>query len=175
MKRALVLIFLGGVLTFNLYKTFNFLWADISVIKNFPKISYDEKMHAKYVPYYDYMLFVKNNTPENSVILIPPIQPPWAGSGNYLFSNYFLYPRKLISGDINNPPSDFSQFTYVLIVWKDFEAKGLEHLYGWPKFEVPTKEIFYMATGSGEKDLTKKGSYYPEDKINVGRYGLIKL
>ena len=132
-------------------------------------------MREKYGSYYDFMLFVKENTPENAVILVPPMQPPWAGSGNYVFSNYFLYPRKLIGGEIDKPPQDLKQFTNVLIVWKDFEAKGLEELYGWPKFAVPAKEILYMPTNSSEKTQVKRGNYSPKDELNIGRYGLIKL
>lgn len=116
MKRTLVIVFFVIILTVNLYKTFNFLWVDISIIKNFPWLTYDQKMHEKYGFYYDFTLFVKNNTPGNAVILISPIQPPLAGSGNSTFSNYFLYPRKLINGDIGEAPADFSQYTHVLIV-----------------------------------------------------------
>lgn len=175
MKRTLIIVFLVIILTINLYKTFNFLWADISIIKNFPFMTYDQKMHEKYGFYYDFMLFVKNNTPSNAVILIPPSQPPWAGSGNPLFSNYFLYPRKLISGDINNPSLNFKNFTYVFIVWKDFEATGLEKLYGWPKFKVPAREVLYMATDSSKLFKSIEKDYLPNDEINIGRYGLIKL
>ncbi len=175
MKRVIVLAALLGALSFNLYKNFNFLWADLSIIKNFPTMTYDRKMHEKYGYYYDFMMFIKNNTPENAIILIPPSRPPWAGSGNGYLSNYFLYPRRLINEEIDKPPADFKLFTHVLVVWKDFEAKGLEKLYGWPKFEVPAKEIFYMATDSAKVDKIKFGDYQPQDPLNIGRYGLIKL
>lgn len=175
MRKKIGIIFLFGVLTFNLYKTFEFLWPEISVMKNFPRRSYDEKMREKYGSYYDFMLFVKENTPSDAVILVPPMRPPWAGSGNYIFSNYFLYPRKLIGSEIDKPPQDFKKFTHVLVVWKDFEAKGLDDLYGWPKFAVSAQEILYMPANSAEKIQVKKGNYSPKDEVNIGRYGLIKL
>ncbi len=175
MRRTIGVIFLLGVLILNLYKTFNFLWADITVMENFPRLTYGQKMQAKYGLYYDFMEFVKKNTPDDAVILIPPSMVPFMASGNSYLSNYFLYPRRLINGQLNKPPQYLNRYNYVLVVWKDFEEKGEESLYGWPKFSVPAKEILYMATVNSGIDAVKKGDYLPNDQMNIGHYGLIKL
>jgi hypothetical protein len=56
-------------------------------------ISYDEKMRRKYEWYYDFMSFIRKNTPDDATILFPP-QFVWSYS-----NGYFLLPRRLHYGN----------------------------------------------------------------------------
>ena len=68
-------------------------------------MTYEEKMRTKWGAYYELMLFVQNETPENAVLL---------QDANWYYQTvdlYFLYPRQLIYGgeDVlrNNPQIDY--------------------------------------------------------------------
>ena len=56
-----------------------------------PGRSYDAKMQLKWDGYYEFVHFVKENTPDDATILIGP---GWNGPMDL----YFLYPRHLIYG-----------------------------------------------------------------------------
>ena len=56
-------------------------------------ISYDEKMRRRYRWYYDYISFIRKNTPEDATILFPH-QFVWSYS-----NEYFLLPRRLYYED----------------------------------------------------------------------------
>jgi len=56
-------------------------------------ISYDEKMRRRYDWYYDFMSFIRKNTPDDATILFPH-QFVWSYS-----NGYFLLPRRLHYGN----------------------------------------------------------------------------
>jgi len=56
-------------------------------------ISYDEKMRRKYEWYYDFVSFIRKNTPDDATILFPH-QFVWSYS-----NEYFLLPRRLHYGN----------------------------------------------------------------------------
>ncbi|MCK4679328.1 MAG: hypothetical protein KAT48_14435 [Bacteroidales bacterium] len=83
----------------------DFLIGRLDVIRKNRSITFDKKNEIKLGFTYNYLNFIKTNTPENAIILMPPdsvinrcmkkgyfvkyvIQKPWA--------SYFVYPRKLI-------------------------------------------------------------------------------
>ena len=90
-----------------------------------PLNSYDQKMYYQWGDFYRFMVFVKNNTPENATIVIPPQQDPWLmGSGNDNFVRAFLYPRKFIQETLIIPDIKvFGPNTYILITWGKEECK----------------------------------------------------
>lgn len=114
----------------------------VEIIKN-PKISYEEKMKVKVgYEYYDWAKLVRDHTGTNSNVLHPPQMWPWPQSGNPEFSQYFLYPAKLIREDrermvIKRDISD------VLIAWGEGGAED-SRLLGWPKFPVFDQKIYYL-------------------------------
>jgi len=59
--------------------------------------SYDEKMRRRGW-HYDFLRFIKENTPENANILFPP-QGKYPKIGNLGFNKYFLLPRNLHHGN----------------------------------------------------------------------------
>jgi len=59
-------------------------------------ISYDEKMRRKYEWYYDFMSFIRKNTPDDATILFPH---QYVNIGDLSIGGYFLLPRRLHYGN----------------------------------------------------------------------------
>ena len=93
------------------------------IIKN-PHLSYDAKMRARRGGWTNLAEFVKKNTPSTAVIMYPPF-----GQENW---EYFLYPRKLLSGSRRSHAVHKSA-THVLVI------------YGWPKFPVNTRKFLHLS------------------------------
>jgi len=118
--------------------------------------SYDDKMRNLWGDYYDFMNFVKSNTPADSSILVPP-QDFMATVGNVGLDRYFLYPRKLGNGKLDDLSE--ANFQYVLIVpW-------------WPRVELPAEKILVLNPGGGITEVF--GNYEPAKIQNS--WGIIKL
>ena len=58
----------------------------------------------------DFGAFVKNHSPETSVILIPPQKSPWIFTGNRFVFSYFVYPRRLVNGPFEISPAAVRDF-----------------------------------------------------------------
>ncbi len=133
--------------------------------------SYDFKMKERWGIYYDYIKFVRANTPENSSILVPPQKYPWPSSGNIGLDRYFLYPRNLANGSYDNP-MDLTSYNYVLLVWG--EEGGIESDYGWPKISIKAEKIIYFNPDTGA--VTEKIENYDPKLIPAnGAWGIIKV
>lgn len=171
MKEKLGFILLFAVLSFNLYKTFNFLWADFTIMENFPGLSYDEKMRHKIgKDFYNYTLFLRKYLPQDATVLIPPMAFPWAQTGNIYYLNYFLYPRKLVYGG-EETIAENKNITYALMLWGE-SGPSQEYKQGWPKFPVKAEEIILW--NENKIEFLKK-DFYPEQDMKEGVWGLIKL
>jgi tetratricopeptide (TPR) repeat protein len=119
-----------------------FRYMVIQLITN-PHISYEEKMKLKVGEiYFDWTKLVKEHTFINSIIMHPPQMWPWPQSGNLEFSQYFLYPAKLVREDHQRLASK-GDITHVLIAWGEAEVKDARY-YGWPKFPVLSQKIYYL-------------------------------
>jgi len=146
------------------------IFNDFTFISTHLNYSYDDKMRKVWSFYYDYMKFVKKNTPENATILIPPQSHHWLSTGNGWLNRYFLYPRKQIHGEISSIPSD--GYDYILI------AKGLWYNnnidWGWPKIYVNADKIWYIDPETLQVSEFDK-DFDPEDLFNMQAWGLIKV
>jgi len=132
--------------------------------------SYDEKMRARWGKFYDYMVFIKENTPEDAVIYHPPQIKPWEFEGNQVLLRYFLYPRILVSGSISREDYEGPEITHILIVWGK-PSPGVEGLnFGWPKKEIKASEVMIMG-----EDYRGQDVFMPGDKTYIEKRGLIKL
>lgn len=141
-----------------------------------PLDSYDQKMSYFWDKFYNFMIFVKNNTPDDATILLPPMKDPWLqGSGNPHFVRAFLFPRKLIQIEderIENP-ENFPPKTYILITWGTQECQP-EGCHGWPRQDIPAKKIIYKDPDSTNTIETRTDATYKlEDDKYV--YGIIEL
>lgn len=98
-----------------------------------------EKMRLKWGKHYDYFAFVRENTPEDSTIAIPPNVSPWYKTGGGALVYYFLYPRKTPSSPIDKLIDD-PEVKYVLMVRGDnCEDDWTE----WPNFDLNIKNVIY--------------------------------
>ena len=134
--------------------------------------SYDYKMAERWGVYYDYIKFVKENTEEDSSILIPPQALPWYSTGNAGLDRYFLYPRLLGNGSYDGS-IDFDKYDYVMLVWGEWNDAPRER-YGWPKMKVRAEKVIYF---NPETKQTKEvgGNYNPKDSSIEGVWGIIKI
>jgi len=89
-----------------------------------PSASYDQKMRARRGGWTNLAEFVKKNTPSTAVIIYPPFaRENW---------EYFLYPRKLLSGSRKRPVVHKSA-THVLVI------------HGWPRFPLNTRKFLHLS------------------------------
>jgi len=144
---------------------------NVYVIKNIND-NYDQKMLKQWGPFYNYMMFVKNNTEEDSTILIPPQAWTWYKTGNAGLVRYFLYPRKLGSGEYDKLP-DLKNYDYVFLAWGGLSNKNNDD-YGWPKAKIDSEKIIYWDEKSNSvKAVYSK--YDPADEENYEAWGIIKV
>lgn len=150
---------------------------DLSFMVNNPRASYDQKMEEKLgKQFYNYVLFVKENTPEDSTILIPPFPTnPWPQTGNIPYMTYFLHPRTLLNGEEYSPKYDLEKddIDYVLIAWGEMRPAIGEHTNGWPKFDVKAEQIIYMV--SENESRVEEKDYWFKDTGNKEAWGIIKV
>jgi len=155
----------------NLFSVFHKDINNLVFISTHINYSYDQKMEEYWGFYYDFIKFVKDNTPENSVIVIPPQETPWLTEGNEWVDRYFLYPRKLVQGTYDSLPD--GDFDYVMVAWGTWNTPDKER-YGWPKVNVKAEKIIYI----NSKDNAMYdyfGNYDPKDQRNQESYGLIEI
>ena len=138
--------------------------------------SYDEKMYYQWGDFYRYMVFIKNNTPENAKIVIPPEQEPWvARTGDMQLVRAFLFPRELIQYNKITIPDlqSLEPGTYIMVSWGD-RSCSVQDCHGWPKQTIIAKKIFYKDPNSSDVIETKENFVYEKDDYKYV-YGLIKL
>jgi len=139
-------------------------------------LSYDKKMEMKIgkVPY-DYAMFIKNNTPANATILIPPQAYPWDKTSNVAYLRYFLYPRNLINGGEKEPNVDINSVDYVLIDYGETNISQYGYTNVWPKFDVKGEYIIYWDPISGKIWQGVAGNYRYDPKDLSEKWGIIKI
>lgn len=156
--------------TINTSKSINDALISTSKILSRLDFTYDQKMNMTWPTFYNYMKFVKENTPDNARIAIPPAEEHWLHTGNLVLVNYFLYPRKLFEGTIYSLPKE--KIDYILL------AKGLwnrgESDFGWPKVFLKDVEVNYLNTDQGVFE-TYFGDFDPNYERNKNSWGLIKI
>ncbi len=88
----------------NLFFTSKLIYREVTFIGKHLQLSQEEKMRIKVGGWViDFTTFVKNHSPENSVIMIPPSTDPWSITGHREMMSYYLYPRRVVNG-----PTDHS-------------------------------------------------------------------
>lgn len=94
--------------------------ANLKFIVGWPSLPVEEKWKIKFPNDFSYIHFVKTNTPDSAVIVMPPnsFQSQLSssnGAQNKIWAEYFLYPRKLVYADENDNPL-LEQANYIMIV-----------------------------------------------------------
>lgn len=145
------------------------------ILKNI-NLSYDKKMEmlVEEKPY-DYIMFIKSSTPDDSTILIPPQGYPWPQTSNEAYLRYFLYPRKLINGNEKDPEIDLKSVDYVLIDYGETDISQYGYTNIWPKFDVNGEYIIYWDPVSGKISKANEGKYvYDMDDLSE-KWGIVKI
>ncbi len=137
--------------------------------------TYDQKMEAKWGDFYNYMVFVRENTPEDAIIMYPPQKYPWMNVGNGGLIRYFLYPRHIVQNYSNEYAQIEGSADYVMIAWGGWSCEA-ERCHGWPKIKVPAEWMLYKKKNSIEIENKFEDTVYnPDDNINHEAWGLIKI
>jgi hypothetical protein len=113
--------------------------ANLKIIKEYPKISTQKKYEAKLGFDYNYVQYVKKNTPEDAVILMPSREIFEKGDFNTRgawgvktkeWGTYFLYPRIIVTEeDSTVNPQLYEKITHIMIV----------NEWGYDKLEYPVQ------------------------------------
>ena len=86
--------------------------------------SYDEKMRRRRGWYYDFLCFIKENTPEDANILFPPQSNLYLKIGNLGLNSYFLLPRGLHHG--NRQTLQSLRPPVYVVIYKEFPSFKVE-------------------------------------------------
>lgn len=99
------------------------LESNAEFIQTYPDLSFDEKMQWKMGDDYNFLLNIKQNTPEDAVILYPTSEAfrkegsPFHGEiYNKIYATRFLYPRKLVLEDELETNRYADSLTHVAVV-----------------------------------------------------------
>lgn len=138
--------------------------------------SYDERMFYQWGIFYQFMIFVRNNTPSNATIVVPPEEGAWLmGAGEPNFVRAFLYPRRIVPETLIIPDvKSFAQNTFILIAWGQEECKPDPGCHGWPRQDIPAAKIIYKDPNSDNVIEIKESSVYKLDDDKYV-YGIIKI
>jgi hypothetical protein len=133
------------------------IYADFGMITHI-NFNYDDKMRSLWGFYHDYIKFVGMNTENDSSILVPP-QSFNSTAGNVGLDRYFLYPRTLENGSLNELSA--TGYDYVLLTP------------GWPKDKLLASKIIYFDKKTYSVSEVE-GNYDPS-KISEESWGIIVI
>jgi len=143
--RIIVTITIIATVAVGVLQTGRYIKGLLSIIAAHPGWSDEEKIHSFYGSFYDLMLYVKQKTPQDSIILIPPSTDPWFTSGNEYMVRSFLYPRTIVRAT-GNLPDTVQEKTYALVVMGPNQEP-------WPPQAPATTK--YIEPGWGLIDLSR--------------------
>jgi len=145
------------------------------ILKNI-NLSYDKKMEMKAgeIPY-SFAMFIKNNTQQDSTILIPPQGYPWDKTSNVAYLRYFLYPRNLVNGDEKDSKVSLFYIDYVLIDYGETNVSQYGYTNFWPKFGVNGEYIIYWNPSNGSTKRVDNIKYIYNPNNVTWQWGLIKV
>lgn len=133
------------------------IYSDFGMLTHI-NFTYDDKMRTMWGSYYNYIKFVNMNTERDSSILVPP-QDFNSTAGNVGLDRYFLYPRALGNGELNE--LGVIGYDYVLLTP------------GWPKVKIPANKILYFDPNT--YGVNEVGGNYDPSKVPTGSWGVIKV
>jgi hypothetical protein len=140
---AVLLVFLWA-LGAGLRATWHYLAPELSFVTTHLHLDYDEKTRVKWGDYYEYMVFVRENTSPDATILIPPLGDRWLTTGNAGLDSYWLYPRHLVGIE------QMSEAQYALVV-KAEDGSGEM----FPPEPAPAGNVVWWRSGRGLLELAR--------------------
>jgi len=107
---TLVISLIVLYILFHFHKGYQWVYNDlmtnsIELNKRFSYTTYNDRMEAKLGDNFYYLRFLKENTPDNAIIILPPDSVFFLPNSELKFNNlitdikwssYFVYPRKLV-------------------------------------------------------------------------------
>lgn len=143
-RRVAVLVAIAVALKVGLTESWRYVVSELGFMRENPYLTYEEKMRSKWGDYYEYMVFVRENTPAGATIIIPPQGDQWPMTGNGGLDSYFLYPRRLVGMD------QMPEAAYVLVV----EAEdGSGEVF--PPGGVPSGQVRWIRPGWGVAEIQR--------------------
>lgn len=123
------------LLTFSKSPGYNWVYSmltgNMEQIKQYPDLDFDQKMQWKMGMDYNFLLTIKQNTPDDAVILFPGVEvfcqegsPYHAELYNKIYSSRFIYPRKIVLENELETNKYAKEVTHVAIV----NGKGGQYL-----------------------------------------------
>ena len=167
-----LIIFLSYYMVSNTLSVLNYFRSNLFTIALRPKASYEEKMEIKLGNYYVFMNFIKNKTPENSVIVTPPYNDPWLFFSNFALARYFLYPRELVIYDRNLFSGDNSLCAVKKCYVMAIKYTNPDNI--WPVDDFPGKRFYYFNKDNWELVGEKTGYYADKEDANLKTWGIIE-
>ena len=169
--KLLIIITLCAYLFGNMGETLNkAMNSDVYILTHLNS-TYNEKMADKWGRgFYDYVMFVRDNTPEDANIIAPPQIRPWLTIGNVALVRYFLYPRNVIhlGKGVINPRGGVYIIVYKGRWCADDNCKI------WPQQIIRSQQLIVRdPNSSGVKEIRQDFIYDPSDASIP--YGLLKL
>lgn len=147
----------------------------IFILKNLGLTNVQKMEMAMGKTFYDYTIFLKENTQEDSIVLIPPQGFPWSQTGNSGYLRYFLYPRTLVNGGENEPGTDLNSVDYVLIDYGETTISEYGYTNIWPKFDISGEYIIYWDPQTGKTWRDDGGIYTYKKGDSAVRWGILKI
>lgn len=173
-KKALLLGLVSWVLATNFFAISSGVVKNLYFMAKHPLASYDDKMRKTIgSQFYDFTLFIRQNTPEDARILIPPQGYPWFQAGHSAYLRYFIYPRDTIHGKEYEAGIDLKEIDYVLLAWGGSSRTQYGFTHGWPKFDILAKRIIYKKDGLKKEIVFKNYDY--QDPRNQEAWGIIEV
>lgn len=173
--KVLIISLIASSFVINMYAIGKDAAVTDSYVFSHLKSSYDEKMFSQWGDFYNLMTFVKNNTPSDSTIIIPPQISPWLSTGNLSLVRYFLYPRNLFQYQTEEIPDikSFPAGTYILISQGEWGCEGLG-CKEWPVQQIKAEKVVYKEPNSvNVKEIRQNFLYNPNGTGNP--FGLLDL
>ncbi len=130
LKNIVFMMLVLGLVKYAFSKQPSYRWmyhemlrSNMEFIYQHPRLRFEEKMLIKLGADYEYLLFLKQSTPENAVILYPSGKafhkkgsPFTHDIENKIYSTRFLYPRKIVLESEMKSSKYAGKITHVAIV-----------------------------------------------------------
>ena len=141
-RQLAALLLFVWTLGIGLRASWRYVAPELAFVRDNLHLSYDEKMQIKWGDYYEYMVFVRENTPAGATIIIPPQGDQWPTTGNSGLDSYFLYPRRLVGMD------QMPEAAYVLVVQAEDGSGEI-----FPTQPLPPGSVVWWRSGWGLLEL----------------------
>lgn len=156
-------------------RTLGLVYLGLNRVASDPFATYEQKMTDVYPGFYPALHEIVQLTPPDATIVIPPQGSPWDKEGNAAMVNYFVYPRTVINGSLNDSlPITQTNKLFVLITKGTpgmFSSSNI-YEYNWPKIDIAAEQIWEIDIQNNQVNNYKRDFSSESDKWD---WGLIEV